>query len=228
MAWIYGATLLNSAFQISMRMYCVSRIYGWRFASLSPLRAFWSNMVNFHATVKAISQFTAARLRRQTLPWQKTDHSFPVHQVQAQGRVRLGELLVRMHCVNTEDLDDALQSLPSGSRLGEHLVRLEKLTEENLYVALSSQAGIPLGAPHDREVNRRASRMLPAEMAARWKVQPYRVDMGQLHLVTTEVPSDEMVRELAGASALDLRFRLTPPREFEKMVELASSADHSS
>jgi bacteriophage N4 adsorption protein B len=226
MAWIYGATLLNSVFQISMRMYCVSRIYGWRFAALSPLRAFWSNGVNFHATVKAISQFTAARYRRQTLRWQKTEHSFPVHQVQAQGRQRLGELLVRMHCVNMEDVEGALQSLPRGSRLGEHLVQLEKLTEENLYAALSSQAGIPLGAPDHREVNRRASRMLPAEMAARWKVQPYRVDMGQLHLVTTEVPSDEMVRELAAASALDLRFRLTPPREFEKLVELASRAGH--
>jgi hypothetical protein len=51
--------------------------------------------------------------------------------------------------------------------------------------------------------------------------------MGQLHLVTTEVPSDEMVRELAGASALDLRFRLTPPHEFEKIVELAGGARHS-
>ncbi|MGA3238866.1 MAG: glycosyl transferase family protein [Bryobacteraceae bacterium] len=225
MAWLYAATLVTAAFQISMRMYCSSRIYGWRFASVSPLRAFWGNIVNFHATVKAIAQFAAAHRRRQTLRWQKTDHSFPVHPLQAQGRQRLGELLVRMHCLQMEDVEGALQSLPSGSRLGEHLVQLHKLTEENLYLALSSQAGIPLGAPDDREVNRMASRMLPAEMARRWRVQPYRVDMGQLHLVTTEVPSDEMVRELAGASALDLRFRLTPPREFDKLVDLASGTD---
>jgi bacteriophage N4 adsorption protein B len=223
MAWLYAATLVTAAFQISMRIYCSSRIYGWRFASLSPLRAFWGNVVNFHATVKAISQFTAAHLRRQTLRWQKTEHSFPINPLQAPGRQRLGEVLVRMHCLNTEDVEGALQTLPSGSRLGEHLVQLRKLTEENLYLALSSQAGIPLGAPDDREINRMASRMLPAEMAARLKVLPYRVDMGQLHLVTTEVPSDEMVRELASASALDLRFRLTAPREFEKLVELAGA-----
>ena len=132
----------------------------------------------------------------------------------------MGEVLVRMRCLDMDDVQKAMRTLPSGSRLGEHLVQLRKLTEENLYLALSSQAGIPLGAPDDREVNRMASRMLPAEMARRWRVQPYRVDMGQLHLVTTEVPSDEMVRELAGASALDLRFRLTPPQEFEKLVEL--------
>jgi adsorption protein B len=222
LAWLYAATLVTAAFQISLRMHCSSRIYGWRFASLSPLRAFWGNVVNFHATVKAIAQFTTAHWRRQTLRWQKTEHSFPVNPLQAQGRQRLGELLVRMHCLNMEDVEVALRSLPSGSRLGEHLVELRKLTEETLYLALSSQAGIPLGAPDDREVNRMASRMIPAEMARRWRVQPYRVDMGQLHLVTTEVPSDEMVRELAAASALDLRFRLTLPREFDKLVELAS------
>jgi adsorption protein B len=224
LAWLYAATLAIAAVQISMRIYCCSRIYGWRFASLSPLRGFWGNVVNFHATVKAITQFAAARLRRQTLRWQKTDHSFPVHSLQASGRQRLGEVLVRMNCLNMEDVEGALQSLPSGSRLGEHLVQLRKLTEDNLYRALSSQAGIPLGAPEEREVNRMASRLLPAEMSKRWKVQPYRVDMGQLLLATTEVPSDEMVKELAGASALDLRFRLTPPREFEKLVELASAS----
>lgn len=66
-----------------------------------------------------------------------------------------------------------------------------------------------------------AARMLPAEMAKRWKVAPYRVDLGQLHLATTEVPSEEMARELAAASALDLRFRLVTPREFEKLLVLA-------
>ena len=220
MAWVYAATLVTAVSQVSMRMYCSSRIYGWRFASLSPLRAFWGNVVNFHATVKAISQFTAARCRRQTLRWQKTDHSFPVHPLQAKGRQRLGELLVRMRCLDMDDVEGALQTLPSGSRLGEHLVQLQKLTEENLYLALSSQAGIPLGAPDDREVNRMASRMLPAEMAARLKVQPYRVDMGQLHLATTEVPSEEMVRELADTSALNLCFRLVAPGDFEKLVKL--------
>jgi hypothetical protein len=66
-------------------------------------------------------------------------------------------------------------------------------------------------------------RMLPADMAKRWHVLPYRVDMGQLHLATTEVPSEEMTRELGTASALDLRFRLVAPREFEKLLKLANA-----
>jgi adsorption protein B len=223
MAWLYAATLAITVFQVSMRMRSSSRIYGWRFASLAPLRMFWGNLLNFHASVKAVSQFTTARVRRRTLRWQKTEHSFPLHPVHAQGRPRLGELLVRMHCLNTDDVESAMRSLPTGSRLGEHLLQLQTLTEENLYAALSSQAGIPLGAPLDWEVNRMAARMIPADMAKRWHVLPYRVDMGQLHLATTEVPSEKMTQELAGASALGLRFRLVAPREFEKLVRLTQS-----
>ncbi len=217
LTWLYAATLACSAFQMSMRVYSSSRIYGWRFASLAPLRMLWGNLVNFHATARALSQFAAARLQRRTLHWQKTEHSFPVHPISADRRPRLGEVLVRMHCVNMGDVEGAMRTLPVGARLGEHLVRLRKLTEENLYRALSSQTGIPLGAPEYREVNRMAARMLPGDMAKRWKVVPYRVDLGQLHLATTEAPSEEMARELAAASALDLRFRLVLPREFEKL-----------
>jgi bacteriophage N4 adsorption protein B len=220
-AWLYGAIFALAVFQISMRMYSSSRIYGWRFASLAPLRMVWGNLLNFQATAKALAQFTIARVRRRTLRWQKTEHSFPMHSVKARGRPRLGEVLVRMRCLDMDDVQKAMRTLPSGSRLGEHLVQLRKLTEENLYRALSSQAGIPLGAPKELELNRMAMRLLPAEMAKRWRVFPYRVEMGQLHLVTTEVPSEQMARELGGASALDLRFRLVAPREFEKLVEMA-------
>jgi adsorption protein B len=221
MAWLFGATLGIAAWQIWTRTYSSSRIYGWRFASLAPARLCWGNLVNFQATAKALWLFTSARMRRRKPRWQKTEHSFPVHSLKARGRPRLGEVLVRMHCLNTDDVQKAMRSLPRGSRLGEHLVSLRKLTEENLYRALSSQAGIPLGAPEEREVSRLATRMLPADVTKRWRVLPYRVDMGQLHLATTEIPSEEMARELGGVSALDLRFRLVAPREFERLKAMA-------
>jgi bacteriophage N4 adsorption protein B len=188
----------------------------------------WGNVLNFEATAKALIDFTTARLRRRNLRWQKTEHSFPAYTVPV-ARQRLGEVLVRMHYLNLDDVESAMLSLTGGSRLGEHLVHLKKLTEHNLYQALSSQAGIPLGAPLDWEVSRAAARMLPAQLARRWCVLPYRVHMGQLHLATTEVPCAEMVRELAGASALHLRFRLVAPREFEKLLKLAlGESNHES
>jgi hypothetical protein len=53
----------------------------------------------------------------------------------------------------------------------------------------------------------------------RWRILPYRVDLGQLHLATAEVPSEEMTRDLATFSNLELRFRLVQPGEFERMAE---------
>ena len=64
-----------------------------------------------------------------------------------------------------------------------------------------------------------ATRLLPADLSRRFHVLPYRVDMGQLHVATTEVPSEEMARELSEASALDLRFRLVLPHDFENLVK---------
>ena len=69
-----------------------------------------------------------------------------------------------------------------------------------------------------------AARTLPADMAKRWRVLPYRVVMGQLHLVTTEAPSEEMIRELGQATGLDLRFRLAQPGEFKRLVERVGQA----
>ena len=39
-------------------------------------------------------------------------------------------------------------------------------------------------------------------------------------MVTTEVPSEEMIRELKALTALEMRFRLVRPREFEQMADL--------
>ena len=223
-ATLYACTLAIAAFQLGMRMWTTGRIYGWKFAALSPVRVLWGNLINFQATAKALSQFAEARLRGATLRWQKTDHSYPAHSVSTAGRPRLGEVLVRMRCVEVHEIDAALRTMPEGSRLGEHLVGLRKLSEEDVYQALSTQAGIPLGAPPDHDVSAKAARTLPAEMAKRWSVLPYRVVMGQLHLATTEAPSEEMVRDLGHATPLDLRFRLTQPEVFRKLREMVSQS----
>ncbi len=222
-AWtapLYDATIFVAASHIGMRAWTGARIYGWKFTLLLPVRMLGGNLLNFHATARALAQFFGARLRGATVGWQKTDHSYPTHSVSLEGRPRLGEVLVRMRCVETREIDDALRTVPAGSRLGEHLMQLRMLTEDDLYQALSTQAGIPLGAPAYDDVDRMAARTVPAEMAKRLGVLPYRVVMGQLHLVTTESPSEEMIRELGRATALDLRFRLTQPKAFRELTEM--------
>ncbi len=117
-AALYGCTFAITVFQIGMRMWTASRIYGWKFAALSPVRVLWGNVINFHATSKALWQSRSSTSSRGvTLRWHKTDHSFPVHSVTTAGRPRLGEVLVRMRCVDMRDIDDALRTMPQGSRL---------------------------------------------------------------------------------------------------------------
>jgi adsorption protein B len=211
-------TLWIAILQAAIRIRCCARIYGWRFAAGVPLRMLWGNLVNSAATVTALWQFWGAHRKHSVPAWQKTEHVYPGQVAAVEGKPRLGEVLVRMRCVSINDLEAALLSCPKGLRLGEHLMTSKRLSEEHLYQALSSQAGIPLGAPDPKEVHRLATRVLPAEAARRWKVMPYRVTVGQLHVLTPNVPSEQLARELAGYSDLEIRFRLVRPREFEAMA----------
>jgi adsorption protein B len=215
LAITFGISLLQAA----VRAYSSARIYGCRFAAGSPLRIFWGNLLNCAATVVALRQFMRARMEHRTLPWHKTEHAYPANRTPEQGRPRLGEVLIGMNHVSTGQLETALREVPQGLRLGEYLLQLQQISEEHLYQALSFQAGIPWGLPSSVEVNRLATRVLPAAASLRWKVMPYRVNAGQLHLVTADVPSDAMIRDLNRLSALELRFHLIRPNEFESLAK---------
>ncbi len=220
-AWVahlFVGTLWISLLQTTIRVHCSASIYGWWFASAVPLRMLWGNLVNSAATVVALWQFWQAHRKQSAPAWKKTDHEYPGQVAAVERKPRLGEVLVRMHCVSTNDLESALLSCPKGRRLGEHLITSKRLSEEHLYQALSSQSGIPLGAPDPKEVHRLATRVLPADAARRWKVMPYRVAVGQLHVLTPNVPSEQLARELAEYSDLEIRFRLVRPREFEAIA----------
>lgn len=213
-----AATLGLSLLQVAIRTAVAARIYGYRFAAATPLRALWGNAVNLAATVAALAQFAAARLRRRRLAWSKTDHVYPAHRAPEPGRARIGDVLVRLRALPLDTVERAAASKPESLRLGEDLVFLQQISEENLYCALSAQSGLPLGAPAREEMSLSATRALPLEAARRWKVLPYRIDLGQLHLLTPELPGVEMAEELAAFSTLELRFRLVRPAEFARLA----------
>jgi hypothetical protein len=130
-----------SAVGTGVRVHLSARIYGARFAAVAPLRAFWGNFINCLATAQALHQFLAARFRRRSLTWRKTDHVYPGVPARPRQRPRLGEVLVHLRLISTEDLEQALLHKPKGQRIGEYLVRLNKITLIDLDQALSSQAG---------------------------------------------------------------------------------------
>ena len=209
------AVLGMSLVQLTFRTRASARIYGWKFAAGVPLRALWGNAVNWVATAAALRLFFAAVRRSAAPAWNKTEHVYPAVE---QRRPLLGEVLLRMRALDAGELAAALAGKAPGVRLGEHLVAARKLSEEELYRALSIQAGIPLGRPPQVVVDRAAARALPGETVRRWKVLPYRVQDGQLHVATTEVPSPEMTQALASIAALDLHFRLVRPGDFAALA----------
>ena len=219
-AWlapVFPLALGISAVSLSIRAACSARIYGWRFALGTPVRLWWGNLINALATVQALCQFAAAYHRRRRLAWRKTEHVYPSHIAQGELR-RLGHVLLQMRCIGRKDLENALREQPPGIRLGEYLLRLHKVTEDDLYHALSLHAGVAEGRPGDGEVDVRATRVLPLAAIRQWQVMPYRVVAGQLHLVTPEVPNEQMTQDLARFSSLALRFRLVRPGEFFRLV----------
>jgi adsorption protein B len=212
-AWLGNLCILTclvALVQVAMRTWCCARIYGWRFASGVPLRATWGNLVNLRATIAAVRQFTAARIRRRSMAWRKTDHVYP--------RPRLGEVLAQMRALAIGEVEKAVADLPKGLRIGEYLVQLEKITEEDLCCALSLQEGIPMGPLENQEIELVATRSLPAESSRRWKVLPFSVTTGKLNVATADIPSPELKRELGRLSALDIHYHLVPPSQFDELA----------
>ena len=213
----FAVTFGLSCFQIAIRTVASARIYGWRFAAGVPVRLLWGNAVNFLATARAIRRFADAALHRKSLAWSKTEHAYPAPASRA-ARPRVGEVLVRMSWASRREIEAAVSSLPPGRRLGEHLVSAGIVSEHQVYRALSLQTGIPLGLPADRDLDPRATRVLPVDAMRRWKVLPYRVAAGQLHVLTPELPSEAMAGEIAHYSTLAARYRLVLPKEFESVA----------
>jgi adsorption protein B len=211
-------TLSIQIIQTSVRMACVTRLYGFWFALGVPLRTLCSNWINSLATFSAVSRYLRARIRHEPLVWLKTEHAYPSRSALVEHKRRLGEILVGSCYVSEIDLSAALASQPAGVRLGEHLVKLGKLEEEELYEALSLQQSLPVGRVEPKTVSRQVARALPRHVVRDWRVVPYRIAAGSMFLASTEIPTDELNRTLRGFTRLATRFQLVTPRNFEELT----------
>ena len=209
-AWL--ATYVIALAQMAMRIWCSARIYGWRFAVAAPVRVGLGNVVNFVAAAAALQQFAVARLRRRALAWRKTEHVYP--------RPQLSDVLIRMRLVSKSDLEAVAAGLPAGQRIEEYLVRAGRLAEGDLQRALGEQAGISTEPVTVGDVDRLATRLLPAAASRRWKVLPFRVQAGEIHVAVGEIPSAEAMRELDMLTALEIRYRLVRPTELARLSRL--------
>jgi adsorption protein B len=217
---IYWTGLSVQALQTTIRAICSARIYGWKFACGVPLRVIVANVINCVATSRAICIYANARLHRRPLRWVKTEHAYPNRAALLAQRRRLGEILTGSQWITTAQLESALESKPPERRLGEHLLLLGLITEQDLYTALSLQYNLPLGKPEPDAVSLRITRALPAVVAKRLRILPFRIAGGELYIAGPELPDEEMNQDIRNFSSLEIRFHLVTPTEFKELAEM--------
>lgn len=215
---IYMLGLALQFLQTSFRVCCTARVYGVRFAAGVPVRVLVANWMNCFATVFAILNYTRAKLRGQPLRWAKTDHAYPSRDVLVNERKRLGEILTGSFWITPAQLESALSSKPADLRLGRHLVSLGLVSEEDLCIALSLQNNLARGRPERSAVAVPVTRAFPAAVAKKWKVLPYRIAAGELHVAAAELPGEEMQKDIRRFSSLEVHFQLVTPPEFEELA----------
>ncbi|HEV2202566.1 MAG TPA: glycosyl transferase family protein [Bryobacteraceae bacterium] len=204
--------------RLGVRMGCVARIYGVVFSLGVPIRVFYANLLNAAATFGALYQYLSARLRHLPLRWLKTEHAYPSRATLVAHRRRLGEILVTAGKVTAAALRHALETRPSGVRLGAQLVRLGYLRESELYEVLSLQQGLPLAHLYPDDVERTSMRVLPSAVARNWRLLPFRIAQGSLFVAGPDLPSPEMNAALRVFTALEIRFHLVTPTEYNSLT----------
>lgn len=206
-----------AVYRLIYRMVCVGRIYGLAIALCVLLRVPLANWINSAASVLAMKRFFAAKWNHQPLVWVKTEHAYPSQAALAPQTMRLGELLVANGYISEAQLEHALRSKPGNARLGEHLVQCGCIDEESLYEGLSLQRCIPQCRVEPSHVKRAVARSLPAEVARRNKLVPFRVEAGHLVIAGPELPTPELRDELRRFTSLEIEFQLVTPSNYAEL-----------
>ena len=120
---------------------------------------------------------------------------------------RLGELLIEAGVITEEQLQQALgQQARTGGRLGTNLVELGYVDEKTLSQVLSRQMRIPSAtAAQIDKVSPDVLRLLPPQMAEKYRAIPLREDSGRLWVAMAEPTDREAIEELARATGLPVR-----------------------
>jgi adsorption protein B len=217
---LLAAMLLLPLFRMSVRMYCVSRYYGWRFASLAPVRTVCANYINAAATFSALWRYGRAWWRGEPLVWLKTEHAYPSRLALLAHKRPLSEILAGSGYVTAEHIAAAMASGAGEERLGEFLVRAGSLSEDEYCEALSLQQGLPAIhiAPH--EVEKRAIRTLPRTVLSELHVLPFRLAEGALFVATPRAPDEAVTAALNRFTRLRVVFHLTTSSNFQQLEQV--------
>jgi adsorption protein B len=146
--WLMIAVTVTMLERMCQRIIAVKRVYSWIPAFLSIPRAFYGNILNLHALLRAFKVYYATpttQAQSKQPAWDKTDHHFPGSHILTPYKQRLGDLLLAQKKITQEQLDKALiEQQKTGGRLGTILSELNLINPKELITILSEQYDLPL------------------------------------------------------------------------------------
>jgi len=105
---------------------------------------------------------------------------------------RIGELLIREHCITVQQLQEALiYQKQHGGRLGPTLVKLGFIRDEDILTLLSRVYGVASINLNRFDVAPEILRLLPADTASRYRIVPLAKTGAKLTIATTD-PANAM------------------------------------
>ena len=186
--WVWWLIILVSVIMVErmiQRMIATRRVYGWIPAILSIPRAFYGNVLNLHALIRAYRiYFTTPKESKQATvqpAWDKTDHDFPGRHLLVPYRRRLGDLLLESKLIDEEQLNTALiMQHQKGGRLGDVLLNLNLIREAQLTNVLSMQYGLKLFPMSQIKTYEKQCTLLLSKKTLKWLtkcgVRPVSID----------------------------------------------------
>jgi adsorption protein B len=219
LAWLLAFNFGLVGFRLPVRMAVSARIYGWRFALWAPVRLLWANFINAAATLRALRLFAESKLRGRRLAWTKTSHAYPTRGSLLAHKRTLPEIFEFLGFGPARFYEQALAARPASTPVADFFLDQGLVTEEQLMDALCLQQSLPRARLSAGGISPRTRRTIPQEAARTWRVLPFRVEDGTLHIATAGVPTDEMISHLRLFTQLEIRFHLISPREFEELQQ---------
>lgn len=142
--WIMIFIGTSSLFMINrfiQRAIAVFRVYGLVPAIMSLPLILYGNIINLHALLRAYYTFLfAPQTKSKPVAWDKTDHTFPKHDLLKIQKIKLGDLLLEHKLITQEHLINALnEQNKTGEQLGNVLLRLGYISKEALTNLLAMQ-----------------------------------------------------------------------------------------
>ncbi|MBC7364407.1 MAG: phage adsorption protein NrfB [Candidatus Aminicenantes bacterium] len=214
--------------RLLMRFIFVAKIYGVGTAALTPIRVVVGNVLNFASSTLAMLWLIRAISTKKEQAWIKTEHKFPAEELAPFHR-KIGDLLLSRHLITVKQLEEAVkiqQKSRPKKRLGQILIDLGYITEEDLAASLAIQRKWTFIEIDPFAVEPWVLRLVPREMAERYRIFPLGYEDGVLHLAIDRIDLGLLQSSLEEALGIRIKFSLTTPFDVDYAIEKAYSEEY--